>query len=252
MHRDKTSLFVVLISFVAIIISFLTLLEMKNQRELEVTPILKLNPFHTELISNSKPEWCDSLVYANNYFISGEPTIKPSLNLINLGFGPGLNVELDWDIDMSWINEFKLNKNIPDSLINFVIDENKIIIEFMNCGAKASYEKEFFKNVRLNHIQSSSMNIEPLKLNLPQEIILCSIALFKADWITNGVSSENNSYEIKSKHKLSITYYSIHEKKFQENYTLEIILAPQSSGMNSKNDEIDHWTSFNDFAYKLK
>ena len=89
------SFVVTFMSFCAILISFFTLNEMKNQRELTLEPNLFLNkvaPFEIDY----KVE-CDScyLVFPEK---DGQRKF-PLLNLVNVGAGNAVNVVAEWEVN---------------------------------------------------------------------------------------------------------------------------------------------------------
>ena len=230
MQTDKISWVLAGISLIAIIISFLTLKEMKNQREIEISPILQLNPFNGELISGNIQEGCDSLVYFHNYNVIEDDNGRPKLDLVNLGFGPALNITTEWNTDFKWIEKHIKQNNISDSLLKIITTENDIYVEYKRCYGMAKHSFSITKSEQLAHLPSSNTSSKPQQLEIPREVILPKIALFRADWISNGINGNNNDYQIKSNHLLSVKFNSINGRKFTEDYRLEISLKPRSSG----------------------
>jgi len=252
MKKDRLSWILAVISLLAIIISFLTLMEMKNQRELEITPILQLNPFSSKLISNKPSTNCDSMVFTNRYFISDEKSQMPILDLVNLGFGPAIDVGLKWDLDLTWIEAFMTQNNIPGSLLKINSIDDDYSFEYKSCDIEGKYSIPKGKQIKLGHLPSVNTNSVQIQLDIPREIILSKMALFKANWISNNVNAENSYYTIKSEHKLSIQFESIHGKKYEENYTVEIRLSPKIGGQKFDDDNgLIYYSTFNDFALNV-
>jgi len=246
MKKDIISWIVAFISLIAIIISFLTLREMKNQREMGITPILLLNKFDHQIISNDERSSCDSVVFAQDYFLKEDRNSKPSLELVNLGSGPALDVIVNWDIDLKWLETFLKDKKVSEDLINYSVNKDGVHIKYSYCGSAALNSYGITDTIKLGHIASSNASAD---IRVPTELILPVMSCFKADWKSNKINKDNYYHKIEQEVKLSIEYSSIHNKLIKEQYNVSLEIGTYGSGLSSSdNTNYVYNADFNNFA----
>lgn len=245
--KDKISVLLTLISFLAIVISLLTLFEMKSQRELEITPFVQLNPGQSFAIYNVESDVCDTSVFKQNYFVNESESSFAFVSLINIGNGAAINTNIEWDVDTSWVIDFLERKNIPDSLLNFEFTKDEFYSNYSTCNTEARYSFTTKDVSDIGHLVSAKSNNSKYDIEIPKEILLMNMACFTSDWIINNVNDNNNYYEISSIHNLNISYSSIHNKRFKSTFQVEVIVTPKSGGSESKNEHFEYWTTFNEF-----
>ena len=231
-----SSLVITAVSFIAIIISFFTLQEMKEQRKMEVMPLLYVKNYADAVILPSYN--CDSIPYTNELEFLDRDVNNQSqkyLEILNLGRGPALEVTVHWDFNFSWINDFIKEEKIDTKFINLVTNGDMLTVAFNACyGGEAVYTYVTDHNKRLGQLPSSMVS-QTLNSGIPRELYEIPLAFIRAARITNGISPDYNESLIITG-ILNTTYKSIYDNEVSRSYEVIIDLAPSGFTSHSSSE----------------
>lgn len=252
------SFFLGLMSFSAILISLLTLQEMKTQRELSMMPIVRIqNPNSIEIQLDSA---CTQSYYTQDIRLLEEDEISPkkiedwfALHLVNVGEGSAVNLEIEWQIDYKWFEDQFTKLKLDPLLFNLQTKEDFILLTYKNCYEGNSgdyYEKAGTE--KKSHLLSTSKDVKPLKIRIPPILLKLYISAIRSDWIKNGQNKENLLSEESLESSLTIRYESVTGYAYSERYELNVTLIPPHINATSLEGNLAGISaSYNDFILDL-
>ena len=216
------SLVVALVSFIAILISFWTLRELKQQRLLSVEPILSHLPFEGKIV---EPYYdCDSTILAESY----NSALLPSdigIDLINAGRGPAFDVMVKWLFPEDEITSLLTQRGIDSAFYSIDISHDTIMIMTRGCensrrGSLYTWEEE-----KIGVLLPSFDLENPYKIKFPHGFISSLVMLTRADKVINGLTPISVS-ELIIPVNLELSYASLYKKKYEHTLKFKISIVP--------------------------
>ncbi|MEL6255851.1 MAG: hypothetical protein AAFR87_27855 [Bacteroidota bacterium] len=223
-----------LMSFLAIIISLLTLQEMKTQRELSMMPILRIqNPDNFLLAVDSS---CAESYFSRRISIKSDKKDSEaysidedlfSLGLVNVGEGSAVNIEIDWDIDFTDIVEQFDALKIDTLKFMLKLENGNLIYRYQRCDE--GFSGRSYSNLittRKSHLLTASSQAEKESAKIPTIILEFLVNVFRAQWKKEGQNPENVFISKSLESHLNIAYESVIGNKFLDQYKITFSLTP--------------------------
>ncbi|MGE5614838.1 MAG: hypothetical protein ACM3XR_10580 [Bacillota bacterium] len=213
-------------TFIATIIVFFTLLEMRKQRKNSMSPELAFSRkrFYTYYVPYNDLLWVDKKLtgkkldnIGNNYHNSF------SIETNNIGMGTAKDIDIKWEFDIKNLID-RINKLDKNKIYEIKYIENKdsynkrLIIKY--CNRLLFYDMENDLNDYHEYILSSQIKNETFSIYFPECFIkLISFLLYL--FIDNDFKEINEIIHDFPKIKMQMNYYDIGGTKYQKNYLLK-------------------------------
>ncbi|MEM8887173.1 MAG: hypothetical protein AAGD28_04230 [Bacteroidota bacterium] len=250
-----------LMSFLAILISLLTLQEMKTQRELSMMPIIRIqNPENLLLEVDSI---CSETLFTSRIalktkgerpkvFAIDEELFK--LDLVNVGEGSAVNVAIDWQIDFNGIVQDFEALGIDSLQLRMDIKEEAVFYNYKNCdGAYSAKVYSTQITERKSHLLPASNQNEGEKVRIPSIILEFLVNAIRAEWIMIGQNAQNVFEPENLETHISIKYESVLGNVFSDHYKISFGLTPGSiKSVSLLGGSRNISASYQDFILELK
>ncbi len=221
------SLLLGLMSFVAVLVSLLTLKEMQKQRELTMIPIVYPQKFNNQMM------FIDTLcsdIYREQIYIeqngSLESNIKEWLNLglINVGQGSALDVDVEWQVNYdNWIQLLD-TLALDEYLFGIKKFDQFVSISYQKCGNGYATSSNLTTNSEYSHLLSVNQDTDGIQIPIPSQLVRLPIAMFKANWHKYGQTISNVDVTHNAEHQLHISYSGINGEKYNSTFSVNIDL----------------------------
>lgn len=236
--HPKSGLYSVLLglmSFLAILVSLLTLQEMKAQRELSTMPIIHVQDFDSKKIHVDSS--CLEMVYGdkirldngyNEKLLIDGLTVENwfVLDLINIGQGSAVNLEVDWKVNFKWYLDFFKTLDLDPDVFKIEALKKGFYFKYKNCSNSASSASHSTGNVfKKSHLLSASNNVKGVKISVPKIMLGLHVAAIKARWLVEG-QNKNNIMNLPVDHEFILSYESVNGNKYSEKYKATLTLTP--------------------------
>ena len=216
------SVVIAVISLVAILISFWTLLELKQQRLLSVEPILSHLPFEGKIV---EPYYdCDSTILTENY----KSVLHPrdiGIEFINAGRGPAFDVLVKWLFPADEITSLLTKRGIDSSFFSIDIYHDTIIIRTRGCENSRRSGLYTWEEEEIGVLLPSYDVENPYKIKFPHGFISSLVMLTRVDKVINGLTSASVS-ELIIPVTLELVCTSLYKKKYNHTLKFKISIVP--------------------------
>jgi hypothetical protein len=216
---------------------------MKSQRELYVTPIVKMDPTYYFQISTDSIVLIDSTRLLGQMF-NFDLSNSKKINILNVGNGTAVDIVTEWVYDYDWIKAFCEENKISKNMINIEIIDDQSLFKYKS----GTYSLPLAKNEKMGHLGALSQNNDIIELSVPRWLIMAKIILIKSDWLTNGVTEDNNYRIISSKHTIKLRYQTIYKESLNSTFEIEVGIRPSSSGSYKEEEKMIYHCSQNEFG----
>lgn len=263
----KSNLYSILLgsmSFLAILISLLTLKEMKVQRELSMMPIARVQSFENVYIHVDSS--CQDMIYNDEINVhksfdnqSENPEFTNEkisdwfvLSLINIGEGSAIDIEVEWNINYKWFQEYFADLKIDEDIFKFTLDNQNIFVVNKNCSnIKSGKSAPTLSKITYSHLLSASNSSERIKINIPELILKLQVAAIKGAWLGEGQNAENLT-SIPVEHQFKIKYNSVNGLEYQDTYKASVSLtSPLIETQMKSGKETIFSASYNNFIVEF-
>jgi hypothetical protein len=204
-------------AFVSAFATFLTIREMKRQREDSYRPELVFMGSAFECISDPKIKGKVPIVWhpSLNGVRQDTTSYFTYVSLYNIGLGSAKNLQITWDYPFSiLVSELNnlTNKYFSTSFFRF---ENGVLFFDSETHGNMVSNWRTQQQCRLNYVLPSSTKTDSLQVTLPHAYILIVSAIVYFGAITEDIEMIENIPEL----KVHIDYYDIANKKHSVNYS---------------------------------
>ena len=236
-----------LMSFLAIVVSLLTLQEMKTQRDLSMQPIVRIENFDNKLIHVDSS--CQDMIYddAINLYKSIDFSNKDqgftnekeeewfALEMINVGKGAAVDLEIDWEINNNYFNNVFNQLPLDKKIFAFNKKDETILLTFNKCSSSTNASSSQSRiNIEISHLLPAESQNTTIKIPIPIQVLKLQIALIKAKWFLDGQTFDNIASS-KVPHNFTVKYASVNGSKFEQSYKMSLaISAPSQRIINGK------------------
>lgn len=235
-----------LMSFLAILISLLTLQEMKTQRELSMMPIIRIQ--NLDNVSLEVDSSCAEAFFTKGIRIRARDqkeealllsTDPLKLRLVNVGEGSAVNIEIDWELDFAWFASHFDSLKIDPLKFKFNLTEENILYTYQKCDGGIngiSYGLDITD--KRSHLLPASSQPEGTMLQIPSIVIELLVNAIRAKWMIEGQSGENLLEGKDLETSLNIRYESVTGELYKEQYKVSFILIPSFISTQSLSGDI--------------
>ena len=236
-----------LMSFLAIVVSLLTLKEMKTQRDLSMQPIVRIENFDNKLMHVDSS--CSDMIYNDeiNLYKSNElsminqgfTTAKVgewfALEMINVGKGAAVDLQVDWELNYNYFNDVFTELQLDKKTFTFSNKNESVLITYNKCNdATNAYSSQSNSTIQISHLLPAENQNTTIKIPIPNQILKLQIALIKAKWLLEGQTFDNIASS-KVPHNFTVKYASVNGSKFEQSYKMSLaISAPSQRIINGK------------------
>jgi len=232
-----------LMSFLAILVSLLTLQEMKTQRDLSMQPIVRIENYDNTIIHVDSS--CQEMIYGDaiNLYKSNEISMIDqgfvnekedrwfALEMINVGKGAAVDLQINWAINYKYFDEAFDKRRLDKKIFSMKMQDGQILLTYNKCTpsnyASSSHSRN---NIEISHLLPAEDQDMSIKIPIPIQMIKLQVALIKANWLLEGQTFEN-IVSSRVPHTFTVKYASVNGTTFEHKYKMALAISPPSQNI---------------------
>lgn len=249
-----------LMSLLAIIVSLLTLQEMKTQRDLSMQPIVRIENYRNKFIHIDSS--CQEMIYedAINLYEPDAPSLNGqgfsnkkheewfALEMINVGQGAAVDLQIEWGINFNLFDEVFNELSLDKEIFVFNKKDERILITYKKCTSSTNASSSQSKNsAEISHLLPADGQNATVKVPIPIQMLKLQVALIKAKWLKEGQTFDNISSS-QVPHTFTLKYSSVGGSIVEQKY--KITLAMSTPSQNVVNGKV--FASYKNFILEVK